>query len=662
MNQRKWIKYGSIVEIQGLTLVLGNFYMDGGVIRNDEITSSGAVLTGSKHIQIPYINPSLSVNKPTKKVKQKYFTMYEDISEEARYLYLSMLADNSISGSRSVYVFRYYFWGLIIRMFIDSETTNQDRLCILNGLVKYHKLTSKYIEFFKPFIRYSIIKYKFYDNIQINPSKIGVDIRDIKLETKIEELLDNGKAITSDDAFLLLYDIYGFFLPQEYIKEAKTVFSNIISKPLQTINEKISGLDYSEYESYHYKFRHYELDIPIRPNGNIIYDIKALLLDCYKNTELYFGDYHKYREFNNGEYCAGALLFVKSNKIRVSKSVSQLLALLEKITIDEGYAFIALKDLFKEIFGFKVNIQKILNSDTVLQVFSKLNSYGYSVVCGITDSYCFLEPNSQCVIFKSTPNYHLSNRNDIFNNVISFFRIAIFVIQEDGLFYGDDKKIESFLKSLSIDHDTIKEFMGIFWWMHKEIQPLRPNLINVINKLSKDLCHTIGEYIKPLAIVNNEISYDRLDQLKTILPYLGCGCKELEKELIVVRNRYSIPNNNCARINKVTLDANKIAILETSTKVSQNILSEIFVEEDSALGKVEGKPNDKIEKLISKLLEKAIWKKQEFYEICNSENVLPGALMEKINEYTYDKCDDILLEEGDEEVYVNVDYKDLLML
>ena len=57
-----------------------------------------------------------------------------------------------------------------------------------------------------------------------------------------------------------------------------------------------------------------------------------------------------------------------------------------------------------------------------------------------------------------------------------------------------------------------------------------------------------------------------------------------------------------------------------------------------------------------------LWKKQEFYEICNSENVLPGALMEKINEYTYDKCDDILLEEGDEEVYVNVDYKDLLML
>lgn len=264
MNQRKWIKYGSIVEIQGLTLVLGNFYMDGGVIKNDEITSSGAVLTGSKHIQIPYINPSLSVNKPTKKVKQKYFTKYEDISEEARYLYLSMLADNSISGSRSVYVFRYYFWGLIIRMFIDSETTNEDRLCILNGLVKYHKLTSKYIEFFKPFIRYSIIKYKFYDNIQINPLKIGVDIRDIKLETKIEELFDKGNAITSDDAFLLLYDIYGFFLPQEYIKEAKTVFSNIISKPLQTINEKISGLDYSEYESYHYKFRHYELDIPIR--------------------------------------------------------------------------------------------------------------------------------------------------------------------------------------------------------------------------------------------------------------------------------------------------------------------------------------------------------------------------------------------------------------
>lgn len=662
MDFRKWVKYGDVVEVQGLTLVLGNFYMNEGVIQNDEIASSCAVLKGSKQIQIPYLNPSLSVNKPSKKIKQKYFVKYEDISDEARYLYLSLLANNSISGSRSIYVFRYYFWGLILRMFIDAKTTNEDRLCIINGLMKYHKLTSKYIEFFNPFIRYSIIKYKLYDKILIDKSKVDVDIRELKLEYKIQELIDSRRTISSNEAFLLLNDIYGFFLPEEYINEATDVFSSIIIKHLVTINEKIQGAHLAEYESYHYKFRHYELDIPIRPNGNIIYDIKALLLDCYKNTELYFGDYHKYREFNNGEYCAGALLFVKSNKIRVSKSVSQLLALLEKITIDEGYAFIALKDLFKEIFGFKVNIQKILNSDTVLQVFSKLNSYGYSVVCGIIDSYCFLEPNSQCVIFKSIPNYHLSNRNDIFNNVISFFRIAIFVIQEDGLFYGDDKKIESFLKSLSIDHDTIKEFMGIFWWMHKEIQPLRPNLINVINKLSKDLCHTIGEYIKPLAIVNNEISYDRLDQLKTILPYLGCGCKELEKELIVVRNRYFIPNNNCARINKVTLDANKIAILETSTKVSQNILSEIFVEEDSVLDKVEGKPNDKIEKLISKLLEKAIWKKQEFYEICNSENVLPGALMEKINEYTYDKCDDILLEEGDEEVYVNVDYKDLLML
>ena len=147
MDFRKWVRYGDVVKVQGLALALGNYYMNEGVINSDEITSSGAILKGSKNIQIPYVNPDLPVNKPTKKIKQKYFTKYEDISEEARYLYLSMLADNSISGSRSIYVFRYYFWGLILRMFIDEETTNEDRLCILNGLSKYHKLTSKYLEF-----------------------------------------------------------------------------------------------------------------------------------------------------------------------------------------------------------------------------------------------------------------------------------------------------------------------------------------------------------------------------------------------------------------------------------------------------------------------------------------------------------------------------------
>lgn len=143
--------------------------------------------------------------------------------------------------------------------------------------------------------------------------------------------------------------------------------------------------------------------------------------------------------------------------------------------------------------------------------------------------------------------------------------------------------------------------------------------------------------------------------------YLGYECSRLEEELGTVKDRYAIPNNNNVRINKVILDVKKIAILESLTKESQNILSEIFAEEESALTMTEETSHNSIKNLISILLEKALWEKNEFYAICSSENILPGALMEKINEYSYDKCDDILVEEIEEGILVNVEYKDLLV-
>ena len=108
------------------------------------------------------------------------------------------------------------------------------------------------------------------------------------------------------------------------------------------------------------------------------------------------------------------------------------------------------------------------------------------------------------------------------------------------------------------------------------------------------------------------------------------------------------------------LDPNKLAVLQDQTKAAQEMLAEIFIQEEREQDLVlQPTINPHIE-VLGKLLTKEQWTRNELAELVVPD-VMLGNLLEQINEYAYSKINDIVVEEDGENIYVTTDYKEQLI-
>lgn len=112
---------------------------------------------------------------------------------------------------------------------------------------------------------------------------------------------------------------------------------------------------------------------------------------------------------------------------------------------------------------------------------------------------------------------------------------------------------------------------------------------------------------------------------------------------------------------KPLLDHKKLADLQEQTKASQDMLAEIFVqEEDVPITVISASDNRQMVDILTKLFDKEVWTRGEIQEIVGSD-VMIGNLLEQINDYSCSKIDDIVVEEDGDKIYVTTDYKTQLI-
>ena len=109
----------------------------------------------------------------------------------------------------------------------------------------------------------------------------------------------------------------------------------------------------------------------------------------------------------------------------------------------------------------------------------------------------------------------------------------------------------------------------------------------------------------------------------------------------------------------VKIDLTILSKLEEQTSLAQNILSDIFIDEDYETC-IKSLNDDVIFKILNILLSKLEWTKNEVKIICQEHNIMMGSVLEQINDYAYDKFDDVIIEEDEDKIYVNVEYKNKL--
>ena len=108
---------------------------------------------------------------------------------------------------------------------------------------------------------------------------------------------------------------------------------------------------------------------------------------------------------------------------------------------------------------------------------------------------------------------------------------------------------------------------------------------------------------------------------------------------------------------KPLLDQKKLADLQEQTRVSQDMLAEIFVQEEEApIMTIKTSENEQFIDILTKIFNKEVWTRSEIQEIVGP-NVMIGNLLEQINDYSFSKIDDIVVEEDDDKIYVTTEYK-----
>jgi AraC-like DNA-binding protein len=111
-----------------------------------------------------------------------------------------------------------------------------------------------------------------------------------------------------------------------------------------------------------------------------------------------------------------------------------------------------------------------------------------------------------------------------------------------------------------------------------------------------------------------------------------------------------------------SLDLEKLKGIESTTTQAQSILSGIFVDDDSEERKeANKKAEDAVLTLISEVLSKEKWLRSEFDKLCAARSIMPGFAIERINDIAFEKVDDILIDDAGDFLYVNTDYKDMLV-
>ena len=122
---------------------------------------------------------------------------------------------------------------------------------------------------------------------------------------------------------------------------------------------------------------------------------------------------------------------------------------------------------------------------------------------------------------------------------------------------------------------------------------------------------------------------------------------------------YTIRQKELKKTLPPVLDEIKLQEFKQQTQIAQELLSDIFTEEEE-VHLPDSKTSNAVVEALQKLLEKDTWQREEVQELLGA-NVMIGNMLEQINDYAYSKVDDIVVEEDGDTIYVTTEYKEQLI-
>jgi tellurite resistance protein len=116
---------------------------------------------------------------------------------------------------------------------------------------------------------------------------------------------------------------------------------------------------------------------------------------------------------------------------------------------------------------------------------------------------------------------------------------------------------------------------------------------------------------------------------------------------------------------RTQIDLSKLQSIRSETRVTSNVLADIFVDEEEVPGGlpdpvIDVRQNELFEGLeqrygafLSEILQAATWSKGDFEHLARHASLMPGAARDAINDWSLDRFDELMIE-GDDELDINL--------
>ncbi len=687
----RWVNAGEDIELFGIRLTRGNFYLGEKFLLPEEHRSYWS--SDSPYLYASVLNPELPLSS-SYELSSATFSSYTHMTPYWRYQYLQWLSGEVSIESVSLDILFLYLHGLEIKMFLDKKTTDNQRSIILKNIIKLKssitERTGMYDygikSFFNDFIDCAITKYFSSTPLEYVSEYDLYECRTYK-NYILEQAIGDKRAISCDFAYSLAVNTLDFsrIMPNKYNSHQKNRFDHYFK------NQHPRGLRISRSEgvsrhSYHIMSRnitnsffepeHRYISSEVYESKFNTWEISNAIREPYWAIEREFSSYNRFIANNEGNETLLAIFSLPSYiNIYANEKVIAFMAFLETNFVNRKYVVLEVNELLR-MLEYSRKEEKTLHKKYVDTIIGTLHVLGYGIAPDYNIDKKRFDFSDKVVLYQNS-EFAKVGMNNAYARMEVFAKMAIQIIYSNNKTIEDSNFVYTYITNQVDSEINQKQLSAYFEWLllnkkrfDSKIKDVIPLLFNESQRI--ETC----DALTGLCCVGGGVNTKRVEVVKNLLPYFGIDNSDIHSRMhriftgeidnfVTVKKQskateFTIPKKEDVKP-KFYIDTNKLSEIEKDTLESQKILSEIFVNEDAPIIINGTKTLSGDIEILNILLTKESWSRGEVESICKEKGLMIGSLLEKLNDYAYAKINDCVIDDVGEIIYVRTEYKEQLI-
>ncbi|WP_099064607.1 TerB N-terminal domain-containing protein [Serratia sp. BW106] len=275
------------------------------------------------------------------------------------------------------------------------------------------------------------------------------------------------------------------------------------------------------------------------------------------------------------------------------------------------------------------------------------------------------EADGALVLFAASEGARFSPSPAFLSAVMTLRLGSMVALTDNSLDQAEQKVLENAIDHNSGFSENEKRSLHAYltWQLHTPAN--MTGMKNRIAPLSTMEKLAVGKVIVGVACSDGRIEPAEIKQLEKIYLSLGLDPSTISGNIHQHSTTEVIPQSSASAslgATEFTLDANVLAHHESATNDVRKLLSAIFTEDEPEFresapvtGAQEGGLDSAHKQLYHSLLEKEQWPRKEATELCENLNLMLSGALEVINDWSYSVVDAPVMDDADDEIWVDLE-------